>query len=108
MICDLGAHPLAKDAVHLCTSSVSSTRGTLLPSSQKETCLLDVYFAVLVRGAFPRETLTDSLGCTVWRMPLHAKLVHLVTVHRLQKSCSVDTPLCMAICNHVSCVTPLD
>ena len=70
--------------------------------------MLLAVFAVLVRGAFPRVTLTDSLGCTMWRMNLHANLVHLVTVHRLQKSGSVDAPLCMAICNHVSCVTPLD
>lgn len=35
MICDLGAHPLAKDAVHLYASSVSSTRRNQLLSSQK-------------------------------------------------------------------------
>ncbi len=72
MICDLGANPLAKDAVHLCTSSVSTTCGLkLLHQVQKETSLHYAYLSCLLRGArsrarlsslrgaSPRETLTD-------------------------------------------------
>ncbi len=48
--------------------------------------MLLAVFAVLVRGALPRMTLTDSLCRTVWRMTLNANFVHLVTTHRLQTS----------------------
>ncbi len=76
--------------------------------SSKRCCTTPTCRALFEGRASPQNISLTHLCTALWRKLLHIALVHLVTSHHVQKSRSVDAPLRVSVCCHVSSVTPLN
>ncbi len=112
MICDL-MQKMLYISVPLRSQQLVGLGYSIKCEREKKTHIIALTCHALFEGRVSALDSAQSISLThlctsVWRKLLHTELVRLVTSHRIQKSCSVDAPLCMAICNHVACVTPLN